>query len=508
MPLHRISRTSALAGVLSVAVMAAAATAQTQTAREDPGQGPPRGPAVIATPIAEGLAVPVMLTDPGDGSGRRFVVDQPGQIRIIDDQEQLLQEPFLDVSDRLVELDPNYDERGLLGLAFHPEFAENGRFFVYYSAPAREQAPNGWDHTSHLAEFRVDADDPNRADPQSERVIMRIDQPYGNHNGGHITFGRDGMLYVPLGDGGNGNDQDREGDDIRPRPERGNAQTRSTLLGSVLRLDVDGERPYEVPDDNPFVGEQNSRGEIWAYGLRNPFGLSVDRETGDMYASDAGQALFEEVNRLEAGGNFGWNIKEGTSCFNPADATSPLPECPDEGPYGRPLIDPVVEYQRGPETGSVVIPGVRYRGEAIPQLRDQVVFGDYSRIRYRPDGVIYTAAEEDERPWDMEQVTIENALDGQADGELNRFLLSISQDADGELYALTSDAGGPAGETGAVLALTAPEEATTAAADEDDDGLDWWVWVIVAAILVLLLGGAVVAIMRARGGPDGAMGER
>lgn len=481
-----------LAGAAVLVISAAVAGAQTAT---EPGtttgdEQPPAGPEVTATSIADGLGVPVSLTSPDDGTGRRFVVDQTGPIRIIDGDDRLVGEPFLDLSDRLVELDPNYDERGALGLAFHPEYEENGRVFVYYSAPAREGIPEGWDHTSHLAEFRVDPDDPNRADPASERIVLRVDQPYSNHNAGHIAFGRDGMLYVPLGDGGNGNDRDDPDDDIRPRPERGNAQTPSTLLGSVLRLDVDGEEPYAVPEDNPFVDEDGHRPEVWAYGLRNPFGLSVDRETGDLYVAEAGQALFEEMNRLEAGGNFGWNIREGTSCFNPRDATDPLDECPDRGPNGRPLLDPVVEYRRGPETGSVVVPGVRYRGDRIPELRDQLVFGDYSRVRFRPDGVIYAAAEQEQGTWPMRTVRIAGAQDGQ----LNRWLLSVSQDHEGELYALVADEGGPTGGTGEVLALSAAGGGEA----EDQTASVWW-W-IATGVGALLLAGLVVAVLRARRG--------
>lgn len=223
--------------------------------------------------IADGLTAPVFVTQPAEGD-ELFVVDQPGQVRVVRDGITL-ETPFLDLSDRIVELQDGYDERGLLGLAFHPEYPENGRFFVYYSAPLRDGAPEGWDHTSHLAEFRVSDDDPLRADPASERIVMRVDQPFVNHNAGHIIFGDDGLLYVPLGDGGNGGDIDPPDDD-RGRPEGGNAQTRSTLLGSVLRIDVDGDTPYGIPADNPFANG-GGRPEIWAYGLRNPYGLSRER---------------------------------------------------------------------------------------------------------------------------------------------------------------------------------------------------------------------------------------
>ncbi len=379
-------------GLIAALAMLAAPTSLPAQEPEAGGEGEPPAPQVEPPgedapqiqieSFADGFTAPVYLADPDDGSGRLFVVDQDGQIFVLDAEGEARAEPFLEVEDQLVELEPEYDERGLLGLAFHPEFAENGRFFVYYSAPLRDEGPEDWDHTSHLSEFLVDPDDPDRADPESERLVLAVDQPYSNHNAGQIAFGEDGMLYVPLGDGGNGGDIDAEGDELG-RPDIGHAQETENLLGAVLRIDVDGERPYAVPADNPLVGE-DGRDEIWAYGFRNPYGFLPDLESGDFYVADAGQARIEELNRLERGGNFGWNIKEGTTCFDPDNFLEEPPSCPDVGADGEPLIDPILEYPRSPETGSVIVPGIRYRGAALPEHQGDLLFGDDGRIRFLP----------------------------------------------------------------------------------------------------------------------------
>jgi len=229
--------------------------------------------------VAEGLTAPVGLVSPDDGTGRLFVVDQIGVIRIIDENGTLSDKPFLDLRENIVEMQEDLDERGLLGLAFHPDFEENGRFFVYYSGPLAEGAPEGWNHTSYISEFNVSGDDPNIADPDSERVVLEVDQPQFNNNGGTITFGPDGYLYISLGDGGG------EGDTGIGHPPDGNGQNTTTLLGSILRIDTDGEEPYGIPDDNPFARDGTDNGaagdareEIYAYGLRNPWRMAFDSE--------------------------------------------------------------------------------------------------------------------------------------------------------------------------------------------------------------------------------------
>jgi glucose/arabinose dehydrogenase len=437
---------------------------------------PPQGPEVRLVSVAEGLTAPIGLTQPDDGSGRRFVIDQPGRIYVLGGGDA----PFIDLSNKIVELETDYDERGLLGLAFHPDYAENGRFFVYYSAELREGAPEGWDHTSHISEFTV-SDDPDRADLDSERIILQVDQPYSNHNAGQIGFGSDGYLYIPLGDGGNGGDIDREGEDLG-RPEAGNAQTVETLLGSILRIDVDTGNPYGIPDDNVFVGAEGAD-EIWAYGFRNPYGMSFDLETGDMYVADAGQARYEEIDLVQPGGNHGWNIKEGTHCFNPEDFLNPPNDCPDIGSRGEPLIDPIIEYERGPESGSVVVPGVLYRGEDLPSLQGRMLFADYSSIRFLPTGILYAASPDDEGLWPIEQVSVAASPDQAAD--LDRFVLGVYQDLSGDMYLMTTKQGGPSGTTGEVFAIVGMEDS----GGVPDAG--WTIGAIGIVVFVILIAASV-----------------
>lgn len=392
--------------------------------------------------VADGFNSPVHLVSPPDDSGRRFVVDRIGVIYVIDADGTLRKEPFLDVRSKLVQLRPNFDERGLLGLAFHPNFADNGKFYVYYSAPRRAGAPSNWDHTARVAEFTVSANDPNRADLDSERVLLEVDQPQFNHNGGMLVFGPDGYLYISLGDGGGAND-----DGVGHGP-MGNGQDINTLLGKILRIDVDGGDPYGIPADNPFVG-QDGRDEIFAWGFRNPFRMSFDRGGNrELFVADVGQILFEEVNIVSGPGNFGWRIKEGTHWFDPERPEEPAPEGPSVGPRGEPLIDPIIEYRnRGsfPDgVGLSVIGGYVYRGSAIQDLYGQYVFADWSQRFDRGSGVIMTA----ERPSDPGAM-----WSWQVVLQLDEFVLGMGEDNDGELYVLTNEATGPVGSTGKVYKL-------------------------------------------------------
>ena len=293
---------------------------------------------VTLEPVAEGLDAPLLVTSAGDSSGRIFVVEQGGTIRIVQDGD-LIPTPFLDISDRLVA----GGEQGLLGLAFHPDYEDNGRFFVNYTDL------NG---DTIVARYSVTRD-PNVADPGSEGVLLQVAQPFANHNGGHLVFGEDGYLYVGLGDGGSGGDP------------MGNGQSLGTLLGKLLRIDVDSGIPYGIPDDNPFAGRDDARPEIWAYGLRNPWRFSFDATTQDLWVADVGQNEFEEVNhtKAKAGLNFGWNAMEGRNCFAE-------PEC-DEG--GKVL--PVTGYSH--DAGCSITGGHVYRGSESPSLEGVYVFGDY-----------------------------------------------------------------------------------------------------------------------------------
>jgi len=399
--------------------------------------------------VAKDLVAPLTLVPSPDLSGRRFIVDQIGVIRILTSEGKLLDNPFLDLRDRQVPLSPDYDERGLLGLAFHPGFAVNGRFFVYYSVPLRPDAPQDWDHTDRLSEFKVSADDPDRADPNSERILLEIDHPYLNHNGGTIAFGPDHDLYLSIGDGGNKNDIG-----IGHTPGIGNAQDITNLLGKILRFDVDQGQPYGIPADNPFVG-QSGRPEIFAYGLRNPYRFSFDMGgTHQLYVGDAGQDRYEEVDIVTKGGDYGWHIKEGTHCFNPQDEEHPPRSCPNTGPRGEPLIDPVIEYNH-PELpngiGEVVVGGYVYRGESMARLSGQYIFGDWSRDEAEPDGslLVATPRENGNGRWHIRQMRIAGA----PDGRLHHFVVGFGQDAAGELYVLVKDTAGPTGHTGKVYKL-------------------------------------------------------
>ncbi len=299
-------------------------------------------PGFDLAPLVQGLREPLYVTHAGDGSGRLFIVERRGTVRIWRDG-RLLPEPFADLGPLVATGGP---EQGLLSIAFHPDFARNGRVFASYTDR---------DGHSVVARYRVRADDPDRLDPGSAEMVLRVEQPYANHNGGLILFGPDGYLYVGLGDGGWAGDP------------HGHGQNRNTLLGALLRLDVDGERGYAIPADNPFA-RGGGRPEIWAFGLRNPWRFSFDRETGDLYIGDVGQDAREEIDFQPAGDrggrNYGWSVWEGTRRFRP-----------DREPVSE-VTFPVAEYDNL-EDGCAVTGGYVYRGQAVPALRGVYVFGDF-----------------------------------------------------------------------------------------------------------------------------------
>ena len=290
---------------------------------------------------------PIVFTHAGDGSNRVFVASQMGVIHVLPNDQSVTEAPvYLDIESRVTYKDKE-NEEGFLGFAFHPRYKENGQFFVYYTTT---DTP----HTSVVSRFRVTKNDPNKADPASEEELMRIPQPYWNHNGGGLAFGPDGHLYISLGDGGSANDP------------HGNGQNFGTLLGSILRIDVDTKSPglnYGVPKDNPFVTRQGARGEIWAKGLRNVWGMSFDTKTGTLWAADVGQDLWEEIDIIVRGGNYGWSLREGKHKFkNGSDVR------PD-------LIDPIWEYHH--DVGKSITGGVVYRGKKFPELDGCFLYADY-----------------------------------------------------------------------------------------------------------------------------------
>jgi glucose/arabinose dehydrogenase len=290
------------------------------------------------------------LTYAEDDNDRLFAISQSGEIFTFANQPDVEQSHLLlDLTEKVSQWTaPGANEQGLLGLAMHPRFKSNGEFFVYYTA--RE------DDRTVVSRFRVSKDDPNRADPQSEEVILEVEQPFKNHNGGSIEFGPDGFLYISLGDGGLRNDPFNHGQNL------------SELLGSILRIDVDSvsdERKYGIPADNPFVGTPGARPEIYAFGLRNPWRIAFDRQTGTLWAGDVGQELWEEVNIIHKGGNYGWSSREGTQAFGNREADPSLPS----------PIDPVWEYDHG--VGKSITGGRVYRGAAVPELIGKYIYADY-----------------------------------------------------------------------------------------------------------------------------------
>jgi glucose/arabinose dehydrogenase len=289
--------------------------------------------------VADGFVSPIGVVASPDNTGRLFVIDQAGKIWIIDQSGNKLSNPFIDVTSAMVPLNAGYDERGLLGLAFHPQFATNHKFYIYYQLP-----PRTGNNLSRIAEFQTSTSNANVADMASEKNLLELNDPQSNHNGGTLAFGPDGLLYIAIGDGGSLNDVGiGHVDDWYAANAGGNGQDiTSNLLGNILRIDVDNGSPYSIPPDNPFVGK-DGLDEIYAYGFRNPYRMSFDMGGNhDLIAGDAGQSLYEEIDLVIKGGNYGWNVKEGRACFNAAANTTAMSSCPAVDNFNNPLIDPVV----------------------------------------------------------------------------------------------------------------------------------------------------------------------
>ena len=381
-------------------------------------------PQIVLKPVLTRLTAdrPMWMSEAPDGSGRLFVVYQGGKILIVkkgsdggDAKE------FFNIEDR----HPYFEnEDGLMSIAFHPGFKTNGLFYVYYNQknPADQHSqPLNFPYRSVISEFKVSAADPDKADMGSERIVLEVPQPFWNHKGGELAFGPDGYLYLGLGDGGAGGDP------------FGSGQSTETLLAKMLRIDVnsratvhDGNRSHElqygIPSDNPFVNEKNARHEIFAYGLRNPWRYSFDRQTGDLWVGDVGQDLWEEVDLVTKGGNYGWSVREGAHHYKP-------------GPAGAQYIEPVMEYAHRQNnqsegmfpdhpTGLCVIGGYVYRGEKYPALQGIYLYCDYS------PGNIYGLRYDR----DAHKVTAHGTLLKQP-----KSITSFAEDADGEIYALTQD---------------------------------------------------------------------
>jgi glucose/arabinose dehydrogenase len=382
--------------------------------------------------VASNLVSPTVLTHAHDGSGRLFIADQTGQIRIVDNTGNLLATPFLDVSNKMVSLMPGYDERGLLGLVFHPGYSTNGRFFIYYVAPPPD---TNFDSTAVLSEFKVSAGDPNLADTNSERVLLTINEPESNNKGADLVFGPDGFLYLGPGDGGGEGDQ---------HGTNGNGQILTTLLGKILRIDVDHGNPYAIPADNPFVNTNGAMPEIYAYGLRNPRRFSFDREgTNEGFIADVGQNLWEEIDVMRKGANYGWRILEGKHVFEFTTATALNVDV-------KTLDYPIYEYGHGP-SGVAIIGGYVYRGTNYTDMVGQYVFGDFSTSFGQPDGQLYYLSQT--RPGIWERFSFQLWPDN---ARLGRFVKGFGEDEVGEIYLLSTTNLGPKGLTGDVRRLMRP----------------------------------------------------
>jgi glucose/arabinose dehydrogenase len=392
------SPSGALGGASSPATSSPAPTTPSSPPSEPGSTVPPlrSGPDRLRLElVTDGLVDPTGITNAGDGSGRLFVTERPGRIMVVEADGSLRGEPFVDLSSRVL----SGGERGLLGLAFHPDFEENGRLFVHYSRDG--------DGATIVSELQASSDRAT-ADP-AERVILTVAQPFANHNGGQLSFGPDGYLYLGLGDGGAGGDP------------FGNGQDPDVLLGKILRLDVDGSvaggRGYALPPDNPYGPEGSAPGaglpEIWAIGLRNPWRFSFDLRLGDLYIGDVGQSGWEEIDRQPAdstgGENYGWNVMEGRHCYQSG--------CDQTG-----YVKPIAEYPTS--IGCAVTGGYVYRGTDQPELQGVYVFADYC------SGIVSTL-QVDEGTITPKEV-LESGLN----------VSSFGEDEEGELYLADLTGGG------------------------------------------------------------------
>jgi glucose/arabinose dehydrogenase len=398
--------------------------------------------------VTTNLTAPSILTD-FDGK-RVLVAEQVGPIHLMTPDGQL--KPFADFTSKLKINFGKFDERGVLGLALHPKFAANRKFYVCYSAEKRAGVPAAWDHTMNLSEFTAKGD---TADLGTERILLQIDEPYFNHNGGRIAFGPDGFLYLGSGDGGHKNDINKEEAD-KARGPHGNGQDLNTLLGKILRIDVDkpaAGKLYGIPQDNPFA-KGGGLPEIYAWGIRNPWGMSFDRGgQRELFEVEVGQSRWEEVNIIVKGGNYGWNLREGAEWFNPKKELAPL-EKPYFDPGNAKFVDPILVYENVaafPQTGKgkSVTGGYVYRGKALPQLTGKYIFADWSKHFALPQGVLFAATKGADSKWTLAQLEPES----HSGPSIGAFVWAFGEDQDGELYLLTNQTGALGNKSGKIWKL-------------------------------------------------------
>ena len=369
-------------------------------------------PAVITLkvqPLVSNLQAPTAMAFPGNGI--IWIAEQTGKIRVFRNGK-LSDVPLLDVGSKLPKLNNGYEERGLLGIALHPKFKVNKKFYVFYSMPTEGR----FNHKDVVAEYTLSANG-NEVVENSGRIIISADKPDGNHNGGAVQFGPDGYLYVSFGDGGGQGDK---------HGEIGNGQNLNTLLGKILRIDVNSDSAYRIPKDNPFVSQSGARGEIWAYGFRNPYRISFDKASGQLFVGDVGQDTWEEVDIIKKGGNYGWRMMEGNHCYNPETG------CEVKG-----IIKPISEYNH--KEGVSITGGYVYNGKTIPVLKGKYFFADWTGPTFylKKVGQI----------WQRGKVVLKNL-------PLGMKITGFGEDATGELYMLTNPDTGPGNKLGSVYKIS------------------------------------------------------
>jgi glucose/arabinose dehydrogenase len=399
-------KTAAYASAISLSVLAAALALPSFTKNNDP--------AVItinSVKVTDGIQAPTSMAFPE--TNKAWVTEQTGKIRLIKDGK-LTDIVVLDLKSKMIKVNTGYEERGLLNVTLHPKFSTNGKFYVFYSRPTTTQNPANnrrFDHTDVVAEYKL-TPGTDQADPNSEHIILTLDKPDGNHNGSGIVFGTDGYLYVTFGDGGGQHDQ---------HGPIGNGQRMDTWLGKVLRINIDVDSTYSVPSDNPFVGKADTKPEIWAYGFRNPYRITLDKASKQLFIGEVGQDKWEEVDILEKGANYGWRVVEGNHCHNPETG------CSFTG-----FTPPIAEYPHS--EGVSVLGGYVYNGKQVPSIKGKYIFGDWT-------GPVWYLQKAGSK-WLRGKVTVQNFP---ASGKITGW----GEDQAGELYYLiNSETGpGPAGAT-------------------------------------------------------------
>lgn len=410
--------------------------------------------------IVEELVAPVDIATIPDDSGRRLILDQAGVIHTLNSDYLLSDVPFLDITDRLLPLRQDFEERGLLGMAIHPDYKTSGRVYVTYTAPLGSDAPANWSHTRIVSEFTVDRENPNQLDTNSERILISQHWPSRKHNGGALAFGPDGYLYIGLGDGGGIHGIGPETlNDAYTVPDHllswdSTAQDLQSLFGKILRIDVDHGYPgYAIPEDNPLT-DTVGKDEIYAWGFRNPYRLSFDSDGSNrLYITAVGETFWEAVYQVDQPGNYGWPLKEGTHCFDRTRPLDPPNDCVTNNNSKWPIIDPVVEYpnmsvhKEGSTAsvagvGTAVVGAVMMRGSGTPDLADHLLIADWSHDFRKPSGQLFAAKEESGSVWTMTKIA-----------DLDTRAVALVRDVDGDIYVMTNDNFGPYGNTGKVYRL-------------------------------------------------------